>query len=285
MPRTSVTLAGRWPALLRPVPASAVGQQVARSPGFAGNLTLGAANFAETVNDAMEFVRKGIGAQTSYHNPGEVIEEPWLPGFRFYVLGPPRSKEALAYIGTHQSSELYGVASGLRSAALLQLAAGQNIHLSREEAAVHELELPFDLRFYQMGDDVEKVQYPGYFEKTEHWRNIDEDWLNLASDLALQMDSMTNNTSLAFAIERIADGKVLLFPADSQEGNWLSWHKSDLSWSVKDASGGTRKVIAADLLAHGLLQGRPPRQPQRHGTGKRIGVDESRRRTDRFYSR
>jgi hypothetical protein len=32
-----------------------------------------------------------------------------------------------------------------------------------------------------------------------------------AADLALQLDSMTNNTSLALAIERISDGKVLLF--------------------------------------------------------------------------
>jgi hypothetical protein len=230
-------------------PASAVGQQVHDLLGFAGDTTLGTAKFAETVNDAMEFVRKGLGAKTSYHNPGDLIEEPWLPGFRFYVLGPPRSKDSLTDLGTHESSELYGVASGMRGAALLQVAAGKNAPMAPEEAAARELEVPFDLRFKQSGDEFKQTQYPDYFEQTEAWRTIEEDWLNLASDLALQMDSMTNNTSLAFAIERIADGKVLLFPADSQEGNWLSWHAPERSWSVPETSGGTRKVTAADLLA------------------------------------
>ena len=53
------------------------------------------------------------------------------------------------------------------------------------------------------------------------WRRIDGDWLQSAGSLALQLDSLTNNTSLAFAIERISDGKVLLFPADGQLGHWL----------------------------------------------------------------
>ena len=63
-----------------------------------------------------------------------------------------------------------------------------------------------------------------YFAEDAAWRRVDEDWLHVATDLALQLDSATNNTSLVLAIERIADGKVLLFPADAQEGNWLSWH-------------------------------------------------------------
>ena len=58
----------------------------------------------------------------------------------------------------------------------------------------------------------------------------------MASDLALQLDSVTNNTSLVLAIERIADGKVLLFPADAQEGNWLSWHDEKMKWKVTERS-------------------------------------------------
>jgi hypothetical protein len=61
----------------------------------------------------------------------------------------------------------------------------------------------------------------------------------------LQLDSITNNTSLAFAIERISDGKVLLFPADAQLGHWLSWHDEDPKWTVPDRRG---SVTAADLL-------------------------------------
>jgi hypothetical protein len=55
------------------------------------------------------------------------------------------------------------------------------------------------------------------------WRRIDDDWLQSAGELALQLDSDTNNTSLALAIQ-LRDGRVLLFPGDAQVGNWLSWH-------------------------------------------------------------
>jgi hypothetical protein len=54
------------------------------------------------------------------------------------------------------------------------------------------------------------------------------------------LDSLTNNTSLVLAIE-LPDGDVLLFAADAQVGNWLSWQ--DRSWSV-----GGRTVTGPDLL-------------------------------------
>jgi hypothetical protein len=54
------------------------------------------------------------------------------------------------------------------------------------------------------------------------WRKLDLD----ANRLALDLDSATNNTSLAFAISVPGDTpKCLLFVADSQVGNWLSWNK------------------------------------------------------------
>jgi hypothetical protein len=65
----------------------------------------------------------------------------------------------------------------------------------------------------------------------------------------LQLDSMTNNSSLVLAIERVADGKVLLFPADAQQGNWLSWHVPEMKWTIPAPSGGTRTVTASDLLS------------------------------------
>ena len=74
------------------------------------------------------------------------------------------------------------------------------------------------------------------------WRKIDHEWAGVASDLAMKLDSATNNTSLAFAIELEPDGDVLLFPADAQVGNWLSWH--DVEWS-----GLGKDKRAKDLLA------------------------------------
>ena len=233
-------------------PKTAVGQQVYDLMGFAGDMSLGAASFAETVNAAMEFVRTGLGAATVYLNPGQVIEESWLPGFRFYVLGPPRSKDFLKDLGKHGSDELYGISAGLRSAALLHLDAELQTtrSLSAAEFAAIESELPFDQRFnVQKNDEITRTWYESYFAASEEWRTIDSDWMAPASDLALQLDSLTNNTSLALAIERIADGKVLLFPADAQQGHWLSWHAPEMKWNIPQPTGGTHEVNAENLLA------------------------------------
>jgi hypothetical protein len=74
------------------------------------------------------------------------------------------------------------------------------------------------------------------FFQTHYWsplgesadgRRIDSDWLGLADDLALALQSATNNTSLVLAIE-FGGGDVLLFAGDAQVGNWLSWQ--NLKW-------------------------------------------------------
>jgi hypothetical protein len=97
--------------------------------------------------------------------------------------------------------------------------------------------------------------FRGYFDA--EWRRIDGDWMEAASELALQLDSATNNTSLAFALEigPPGSGKVLLFPGDAQVGNWLSWFGKvqigkrelgkDMVWGSEGA--GTR-ITAEDLL-------------------------------------
>ncbi|TIM05499.1 hypothetical protein [Mesorhizobium sp.] len=41
--------------------------------------------------------------------------------------------------------------------------------------------------------------------------------------LALDMNDATNNASLVLAFELGKGGNVLLFAADAQRGNWLSW--------------------------------------------------------------
>ena len=109
--------------------------------------------------------------------------------------------------------------------------------------------LPFDVRFRHeaASNDTKRMFKDTYFAADAAWRRVDEDWLHVSTDLALQLDSATNNTSLVLAIERVADGKVLLFPADAQEGNWLSWHDTGMKWEVTGGAGaGT--VTAADLL-------------------------------------
>src|SRR5262249_2518171 len=80
------------------------------------------------------------------------------------------------------------------------------------------------------------------------YRRIDDQWLRAVTELAAKLDDFRNNTSLALAIERVGDGRVLLFPADAQEGNWLSWHDPGMQWNVKDTDGKTTSVVASELL-------------------------------------
>ena len=74
--------------------------------------------------------------------------------------------------------------------------------------------LLFQTRYW--GEDAEST------EKDQCWRSISTDWLAASSTMALQLDSATNNTSLVLAIE-LGNQDVLLFVADAQVGNWLSW--------------------------------------------------------------
>jgi glyoxylase-like metal-dependent hydrolase (beta-lactamase superfamily II) len=217
---------------------------------------LGAGKFAKTIDAAMDFVRDDLGVRPTYHRPGDPpVELPEIPGFRFYVLGPPRDRDMLGQLGGHGSSHLYG----LRAAASAAFSAKSGgTALSDEEIARCEIEMPFDEHHRVPLDTQPQPQQPqpqqppkgfaAYYDAKQAWRRVDHDWLNTAADLALQLDSLTNNTSLAIAIERIADGRVLLFPGDAQEGNWLSWHTPEARWTVRD--GGVRRTVtAADLLA------------------------------------
>jgi hypothetical protein len=221
--------------------------------GFYGD-ALGA-KFSKSVNDAMNFVRKDLTVPATFKNPGDgPLEESWLPGFRFYILGPPRSVEALNDTGEKGSSELYGISAGLLHATRFHMAGAQFDQYASADPDAREgfeRELPFDarFRFENVDSRVQEWFTSSYFDRQNDWRRIDSDWLHVASDLALQLDSSTNNTSLAFAIERVSDGKVLLFTADAQQGSWLSWHDPKMQWTVKNKAGKKEIVSAAELLS------------------------------------
>jgi hypothetical protein len=95
----------------------------------------------------------------------------------------------------------------------------------------------------------------------------------------LQLDSATNNTSLVLAFERIADGKVLLFPGDAQQGNWRSWHAAALTWTVPGAAGLTKKVTAADLLARAVFY-KVGHHASHNATAKVAGLEHMRSRAE-----
>lgn len=85
-----------------------------------------------------------------------------------------------------------------------------------------------------------------YLDPDATWRRIDGDWLNAAGPLALDLAGDTNNSSLVLAFEwgPRGRGRVLLFAADAQVGNWLSW---------RDQTYGERKLKVDSLLDRVLL--------------------------------
>jgi hypothetical protein len=162
-------------------------------------------------------------------------------GVKVYVLGPPHDEKLIKkYNPSKKEPETYGID------AMNMFMSGTASALSDET----DHNAPFDptfqiplpaaeqMPFYQShywGEDADAR------EKNQSWRRIDGSWLDSSSALALQLDSATNNTCLVLAFELEEGGDVLLFAADAQVGNWLSWQ--DLTWEVE---GNT--VTGPDLL-------------------------------------
>jgi hypothetical protein len=76
-----------------------------------------------------------------------------------------------------------------------------------------------DKSSYPEGFDALRASYE---DKENAYRSLSADWTEAADTLALKLDSDTNNSSLVLAFE-LPDGRILLFPADAQVGNWESW--------------------------------------------------------------
>jgi hypothetical protein len=223
------------------------------------------------IEAALDYVL-GRGKPPRYRTPGEIVG---LPGSaaRVYVLGPPED-EALLLRSTpsQRASEVYEKRLALteESAFFAAVDAVAGPAQSPEEQALRDLSFPFD-GIYRVAPGQAKTD--GFFqahyygvpiqqgapeqqgapgqpaEEDSAWRQIEGDWLASADTLTLQLDSDTNNTSLALAIELSPGGKVLLFPGDAQVGNWLSWQT--VQWPRGDDAGGT--VDAADLLRRTAL--------------------------------
>jgi hypothetical protein len=205
------------------------------------------ARATKTTAKALEWV-KAREAQVKYLRPGEqLFDLPGLPGIRLYVLGPPHDRRMIKRSDPSKAHpEVY------------ELAAAEGSHngfLAAAEALAEDGSpgaQPFDPFFRIKEADArrEDALVKKYYGEGSAWRRIDHDWLGYAGQLALQLDSDTNNTSLVLAFELSSGGDVLLFPGDAQVGNWLSWEL--LEWQVQEGTD-TRTVKSADLLARTVL--------------------------------
>jgi beta-lactamase superfamily II metal-dependent hydrolase len=177
---------------------------------------------------------------------------------RVFALGPPRNAELLASMDPIGSEEFH-MARGTNGDATFFAAA------AADKQSVPGSRSPFTSRFWLDWDGALKKEpfFKEYYgksgkkpadpplgdtevESNADWRRIDRDWLFSSEQLALDMNNQTNNSSLVLAFELGKGGKVLLFAADAQRGNWISWAKK----SFKD---GTERVTARDLLQRTVL--------------------------------
>ncbi len=195
--------------------------------------------------DAMQFAAQL--APPTYLRPGDTRALP-AEGVRFHVLGPP-ADEALRK--TDSTTEVYH---------LDRLDLDQGIRRWLDDPSpfesFYEVRLSSLIARRDAADgagrepdavaDFVNARYLGPVnpapEADPGWRRIDADWLDGAEQLALALDDATNNTSLVLALEIAASRKVLLFAADAQVGNWLSWHSVHFGDGADAATG-------PDLLA------------------------------------
>ena len=233
-----------------------------------------AARAGASTSDAMKYLAEGLeGAKVVFRRPGEPVFT--LPGtdVRVYVLGPPEDRTLIKKSDpTKRGREVYDdqhFALSLADSFFAALGAAPGGGAPGVDPEIADLAFPFD-RKYRLDEKaakayrapVEGPEAPAFFgehygfegggeESGPAWRRIGDEWLGVAADLALALDGDTNNTSLALAFELGEDGPVLLFPADAQVGNWLSW--DNVSWPRDSKRPEDGAVTAADLLRRTVL--------------------------------
>ena len=166
---------------------------------------------------------KEFGAQkVEYLTPGEIKSLPGLSAdaVKVYVLGPPKDQKLL-FDKDPAKGESYDHALTLASQDATRFLSAINNQTKKADPT--EEMFPFSKHYKRSEALADKDILKRYHSKEFAWKRIDKNWLDQANQLALYLDSYTNNSSLVLAFELVNSGKVLLFVGDAQIGNWLSW--------------------------------------------------------------
>lgn len=229
------------------------------APGFNAARSLAAANKdpADSANKrAMKVFKDLSNNNCKYlrpHDKAQLI--PGLNSVRVYPLGPPHDEDllqSLLPVGDEEFHFGFGSAGNYFANAVVdgKKDNGQPFasrYRTKWQQALNGKRPPgFWHKYYGRGKGRRSIHPWDEIESNPPWRRIDHDWLNSAEQLALDMNKDTNNGSLVLAFETKPGGKVLLFAADAQRGNWVSWAKG--TW--KD---GNRTVNCRDLLGRTVL--------------------------------
>jgi hypothetical protein len=192
-----------------------------------------------------------------------------VPDLRVYVLGPPRDPKLLGL--TASATEMRRRSTVCPSTPLSD-AAYRSWSIRRRRRRSRMTLVRFFQDHYASPGPIEPGRAEaGEAETDQSWRRIDADWLGVSSDLAIQLDSKTNNSSLVLAFEFVDNGRVLLFAADAQVGNWLELAGAQLE------GGRPHRHRPRSPGAYRLLQGLASRQPQRDPEAARPRAHEEQR--------
>ena len=252
--------------------------------GGAGGGDLGVSGKGKTVRGSRKIYLnlKEWAGQTRYLSPGEVTRTPGAIGLKTYVLAPPRDRALLGRaLPSAQSPETYFALAGeelgsteparnpsgdekgpdeqgiCREAQshspfsprhrwrnfvdLREADADAAGDAAAEAAASYLRELYFADK--RQGEDFSADEPLGH-------RRIDDAMRSTFSSLALKMDNNTNNTSLVLAFELPGRAGTMIFAADAQVGNWLSWEGVEFR---EEGKGDKLPVTSKDLLAEARL--------------------------------
>jgi hypothetical protein len=201
---------------------------------------------------AFEYPGKRPGVQVRYCYPNaDPVVFPGVSGVRAYVLGPPEDESLIKRSApTKKGKEVYEFGPDMAFADSLG-AAFDRLASGASSSGDSGRDCPFEQMWARRpasetpSAEFKKLLAEAWDPAELQWRRIDDDWTAAAETLALNLDSHTNNTCLVLAFELIGTGKVLLFAADAQVGNWLSWQST--KWSLKDGNA-MRDVVGPDLL-------------------------------------
>ena len=231
---------------------------------YAKNLGVG----KRTNDDAMDYV-KGKG-NIDYKKPGEVIKNlAGADGVKFFILGPPRDKDMKYFKIDLEEDEMYKAAlkaDAEQSAEMEEPVIADRIFMN--DIALEDGVSPFRHEYQMEGREKADFMKKVYDDTDMKWRQIETDWLESDAGIALRVNRLTNNTSLAMAIE-LPNGKVILLPGDAQSGNWLGWHKTDVKKKLKDNGGKDTDDLLRDTVFYKVGH-----HGSHNGTASKSGLDK-----------
>jgi hypothetical protein len=196
---------------------------------------------------AWEFALKKSVNNPRFCSPGNMFMLPGFDDIRIYILGPSENYDEFTRVDPSEEDTYRSEGSGFAMAdSFFSAVADDSDLFDAELSQPFENHLRIDAATKATEHDFFKAHYGFETTAADAWRRINDDWLTMAGSLALNLDSYTNNTCLAFAIEFTSSKKVLLFPGDAQFSNWLSWQK--LTFQVPDEKGINQSVNAENLL-------------------------------------